>query len=96
MEQLDLFTGKVSEQNSSFPYYRFDTPDELELLLSRLTIVEVGLFYLRDKIKKRPVSPNYKGLCPFHKERTPSFYVMKVRESVSPRSKERGLKRDAF
>ena len=24
------------------------------------------------------------------------FQVMKVRESVSPRSKERGLKRDAF
>lgn len=53
----------------------FNTPEELGSLILKLNVVEVGLFYLGDKIKKRPISPNYQGLCPFHKEKTPSFYL---------------------
>jgi|SRR3989344_4132391 len=77
MKQLDLFTGKESDYKpNQIQYYsNFETPQDLELLLARLNIVEVGLFYLGDKIKKRPISPNYQGLCPFHNERTPSFYL---------------------
>jgi len=77
MKQLDLFTGKESDYVPAFTqdFSRFETPQDLEFSLSRLNIVEVGLFYLGDKMKKRPISPNYQALCPFHKEKTPSFYL---------------------
>ena len=77
MKQLDLFTGQESDYVERFPSYfsHFDTPSSLERLLSRLNVVEVGLFHLGERMKKRPISPNYQGLCPFHKEKTPSFYL---------------------
>ncbi len=77
MQQLDLFTRQVSEETPTFnpSAIYFQTPEDLEFLLSRLNVVDVGLFYLGDKMKKRPISPNYQGLCPFHKEKTPSFYL---------------------
>ena len=77
MTQLDLFTGQESDYVPNLMYYfsHFDTPQRLEALLSRLNVVEVGLFYVGDRMKKRPISPNYQGLCPFHKEKTPSFYL---------------------
>src|SRR3989344_2201693 len=83
MKQLDLFTGKESDYIPRLTVYysQFETPQDLELLLSRLNVVEVGLFYLGDKMKKRPISPNYQGLCPFHKEKTPSFYLKPSKNS---------------
>jgi len=77
MKQLDLFTGKESDYAPKLTqrFSQFETPQDLELLLSRLTVVEVGLFYLGDKIRKKPRNPNYVGLCPFHQEKTPSFYL---------------------
>jgi len=77
MKQLDLFTGKESDYTPNLIYYfsHFDSPQRLEALLSTLNVVEVGLFYVGDRMKKMPVSPNYRGLCPFHKEKTPSFYL---------------------
>ena len=76
MKQLDLFTGKESDYKPDLihHYSNFETPQDLEFLLVRLNVVEVGLLYLGDKIKKRPISVNYQGLCPFHKEKTPSFF----------------------
>lgn len=77
MKQLDLFTGKESknEDKLSLIVPPFQTPEDLEFILSKFGVVDVGLFYLGDKIQKRPISPNYRGLCPFHNERTPSFYL---------------------
>lgn len=76
MQQLDLFSGQVSEEKPKYPYnLYFDTPEDLERVLEKLSVVEVGLFYLGDKVQKRPVSHKYKGLCPFHTEKTPSFYL---------------------
>ena len=77
MKQLDLFTRKDSEfeDKSLLVVPHFETPEELESFLSKLKVVDVGLFYLGERMKKRPISPNYRGLCPFHNERTPSFYL---------------------
>ncbi|GEM_PF-4220267 len=77
MKQLDLFTGKESDYKPNLTYYfsNVETPQDLDFLLSKLNVVEVGLLYLGDRMKKRPISPNYQGLCPFHKEKTPSFYL---------------------
>ena len=76
MKQLDLFTGKDSRDNNPLlAGVNFQHPEELRAFLSRLNVVEVGLFYLGDKVQKRPISSNYRGLCPFHKEKTPSFYL---------------------
>ncbi len=77
MKQLDLFTGEDSkdEDKPRLVIPNFETPEDLESFLAKLNVVEVGLFYLGDKIQKRPISHNYRGLCPFHNEKTPSFYL---------------------
>ncbi len=75
MKQLDLFTGKECDYTPNLLGYfsYFDSPQRLEALLTKLNVLEVGLFYLGDRMKKRPISPNYYGLCPFHNEKIPSF-----------------------
>ncbi|MBI4995065.1 hypothetical protein HZC21_05520 [Candidatus Peregrinibacteria bacterium] len=45
--------------------------DAINEIKSRLSIEELVSQYVQ--LKK--VGRNYKALCPFHKERTPSFYV---------------------
>jgi hypothetical protein len=76
MDQLDLFTGKVSEyQDRRVVVPDFDNPGELETFLAHLNIVDVGLTLLGNKVKKQTCGPNYRGLCPFHKEKTASFYL---------------------
>ncbi len=50
---------------------RIVLPYSLELL----TIVPIGLDLLGSWMKKRPISRTYLGLCPFHSEKTPSFYL---------------------
>jgi DNA primase len=45
--------------------------DDIEKLASELDIVKVIGEYI--ELKKQGIS--YRGLCPFHEEKTPSFYV---------------------
>lgn len=47
------------------------TQDIIEELKSRLDIVDIA----SERIGLKKTGANYKGLCPFHKEKTPSFIV---------------------
>lgn len=48
----------------------------LEERIAELTILDVGLPLLGNRLVKRPVSGKYQGLCPIHAERTPSFFLV--------------------
>ncbi|MEC9205778.1 MAG: DNA primase [Pseudomonadota bacterium] len=48
----------------------------LDDLLSRIDIIEI----INDKVKLKQYGSNYKGLCPFHAENTPSFNVSKSKQ----------------
>lgn len=48
-----------------------DIKDTIEEIKSRSDIVKV----ISDYIKVQQSGTNYKGLCPFHGEKTPSFYI---------------------
>ncbi|MBP3906538.1 MAG: DNA primase, partial [Peptostreptococcaceae bacterium] len=48
-----------------------DIRDVIEEVKSRCDIVDV----ISDYIKVQNSGANYKGLCPFHGEKTPSFYI---------------------
>ncbi len=48
-----------------------DIKDTIEEIKSRTDIVKV----ISDYIKVQQSGANYKGLCPFHGEKTPSFYI---------------------
>ena len=77
MVQYDLFTGKESaltvSENLTIP--PISSPSDLEYFLNQLNVVQVGVHFLGSAVQKRPVSGNYRGLCPFHAEKTPSFYL---------------------
>src|SRR5271155_874080 len=48
-----------------------------ELIKSKLDIVE----FIRGYVTLTPAGKNFKGLCPFHHEKTPSFMVSPDRQS---------------
>ena len=50
--------------------------DTTELIKEKLDLVE----FLRPYLSLSPAGKNFKGLCPFHKEKTPSFIVSPDRQ----------------
>ncbi|MFZ5391296.1 MAG: DNA primase [Patescibacteria group bacterium] len=51
-------------------------PDNVQQIKSRLDVVDV----LSEYMQLKPAGQNYKGLCPFHNEKSPSFMVNKERQ----------------
>lgn len=51
-------------------------PDELDAIRSRVDIVEL----ISERVRLSRSGQNWKGLCPFHTEKTPSFYVSPSRQ----------------
>lgn len=47
----------------------------LEQRLKKARIEDIGLELLGGIVKKRPISPDYRGLCPFHVDTHPSFFL---------------------
>ena len=54
--------------NLNKPHIMLQPSDEIK---SRLDIVDV----IRDYIQLKPAGINFRALCPFHREKTPSFMV---------------------
>jgi DNA primase len=52
------------------------SPATIELVRNTADIVDV----ISDFVRLQPAGKNYKGLCPFHQEKTPSFTVSKERQ----------------
>lgn len=53
-----------------------DILSPLEQCIRDITILDAGLPLLGHRLSKRPISGNYRGLCPMHVEKTPSFYIV--------------------
>ncbi len=68
MQQLDLLTGGVSPS----PESKAPVEDPVSYVRS-LEIIPVGLSIVQQEFTTQ--GPNYKSLCPFHEERTPSFFL---------------------
>lgn len=47
---------------------------EIEVILEQLDIIDIGIDLFGDRIKPQKYGSSYKGLCPFHLEKTPSFF----------------------
>ncbi|MBI2102203.1 hypothetical protein HYT55_00035 [Candidatus Woesearchaeota archaeon] len=73
MTQLSLFP--VLPQSTRFVVPPFPLVFDLERFLDDFNVLDVGKYVLGDRLKKRPISLRYQALCPFHKEKTPSFYL---------------------
>ena len=76
MEQLDLWSGEVSTQeNRTISIPSFSSPSDLENFLTSLKIGDMGASLKPGHFQKQTLGPNYRGLCLFHSERTPSLYL---------------------
>lgn len=51
-------------------------PNEIELIKNKLDVVE----FIRSYVNLVPAGKNFKALCPFHQEKTPSFIVSPERQ----------------
>ncbi|MHB2026772.1 MAG: DNA primase [Elusimicrobiota bacterium] len=56
----------------------FIPPESLDAVRSHLDIADLAAQYVTDL---KPSGKNFKGRCPFHQERTPSFYVNPERQT---------------
>ncbi len=48
---------------------------DLDFRCRELSILEIGLEFFGDRIKKQKNGTKWFGLCHFHKEKSPSFYL---------------------
>lgn len=55
------------------------SPETIENIKSRISIVDVA----GQVVKLERAGSNFKGLCPFHNEKTPSFMVSETRQSYT-------------
>ena len=55
------------------------SPETIENIKSRISIVDVA----EQVVKLERAGSNFKGLCPFHNEKTPSFMVSETRQSYT-------------
>lgn len=53
-----------------------DMPSDVELIKQKLDIVD----FLKSHVNLLPAGKNFKGLCPFHQEKNPSFIVSSERQ----------------
>ena len=66
VRQYNLLTGDLEDVSKICIF-----PNSLE----KINVEHIALSLLRNEVKKQKVSPNYRGLCIFHQEKTPSFYL---------------------
>lgn len=49
--------------------------EEIERILEQFDIIDIGIDLFGDRIKPQKYGSSYKGLCPFHSEKKPSFFL---------------------
>ena len=48
---------------------------DLESTLRQATVITIGRAFFKDQVRNQKKGTCYKGLCPLHMEKTPSFYL---------------------
>ena len=73
-KQLDRFRRleNISQNKNNYKKSKFSISDEDIQKAREIPIIDIALQYV-DQIRR--VGENHIGLCPFHKEKNPSFYI---------------------